>query len=188
MRSKKRRRIIGLLAVALWLVVGSPFLKKGIDLVTKLIYPLSYQEMVITYANQFGVSESLVYAVIHTESHFDPEAVSKADAKGLMQLTDSTCDWARSLLGEKEGDVFDPETNIRYGIKILSVLGGQFEEQKTVLAAYNAGIGNVRKWLTNTDYSADGETLHTIPFAETREYVVRVQKAQKRYQELYNIP
>lgn len=189
MRSKKRGGwIILLVVVALLLTVGRPFLKKGLDSASKLIYPLPYEETVTAYANRFDVPKSLIYAVIHTESHFNANAVSKADAKGLMQLTDNTCEWARSLLGEKEGDVFDPETNIRYGTKILSVLDGQFAEQKTVLAAYNAGIGNVRKWLGNTDYSADGEILHTIPFAETREYVVRVQKAQKRYQELYDIP
>lgn len=188
MRNKKRGGWIILLVAVLLLTVGRPFLKKGLDLASKLIYPLSYEETVMAYAKQFDVPPSMIYAVIHTESHFDHNAVSKADAKGLMQLTDNTCEWARSLLGEKEGDVFDPETNIRYGTKILSVLMGQFAEQKTVLAAYNAGIGNVRKWLSNTDYSADGKRLHTIPFAETREYVVRVQKAQKRYQELYDIP
>ncbi|MBQ6830767.1 MAG: lytic transglycosylase domain-containing protein [Clostridia bacterium] len=188
MRRKKKGSFIALIVVAVLLIVGMPHLKSGADFVAKLVYPRHFQKMVETYAARYELPESLIYAVIHTESHFDPQAVSKAQAKGLMQLTDNTCDWARSLLGETDGDVFDPETNVRYGTKILSVLCGEFSEIKTALAAYNAGIGNVRKWLKNTEYSTDGTTLHTIPFQETREYVVRVQKAQKRYQTLYDIP
>lgn len=187
MRSKKRKLLLVLLAAALVVALSLPLLKAGIHFVEKLVYPTTYQESVTAYAKKHNIPESLIFAIIHTESHFDSEAISKANAKGLMQLTDSTCEWARTLLGEKDGDVFDPETNIRYGTKILSVLGGEFSELETVLAAYNAGIGNVRKWLDDPRYSNDGITLHTIPFKETREYVVRVLKAQKKYQTLYDI-
>ncbi len=188
MRSRKRSPLRTLLIVVVLLALSVPLVKEGVRFGEHVMYPTTYQESVTVYAQQYAIPESLVFAVIHTESHFNPEAVSTADAKGLMQLTDNTCDWARTLLGETEGDVFDPETNIRYGTKILSVLRGEFSEVETVLAAYNAGIGNVRKWLENPQYSDDGKTLHTIPFKETREYVVRVLKAQKRYQTLYDIP
>jgi len=60
-----------------------------------------------------------------------------------------------------------------------------FEHVDTALAAYNAGMGNVRSWLEQTQYSYDGETLHTIPFAETRAYVPRVNRYMEIFQELY---
>ena len=185
MRNKRRRPWVVFLALGLFFAVILPLAKEGSSVALKLMYPMVYRDSVHEYAEQFDVPESLVYAVIHTESHFNPQAVSVAEAKGLMQLTDSTCEWASSLLGEATGDVFDPATNIRYGTKILKVLSAEFSDLKTVLAAYNAGIGNVRRWLQDSRYSIDGKTLHTIPFEETREYVVRVFKARERYQSLY---
>jgi soluble lytic murein transglycosylase len=71
---------------------------------------------------------------------------------------------------------------------VLHLLGEQFREQDTVLAAYNAGMGRVQTWLADTAYSTDGETLHTIPFKETRHYVTKVRLAQKIYQKLYGLP
>ena len=132
-----------------------------------------------------------MYAVIRTESGFDPQAVSSADARGLMQLTADTLDWAvsKSPGAEPVGgeDLFRPEVNIRYGVYVLKLLGEQFKEPDTVLAAYNAGMGNVRRWLKDPAYSQDGETLTAIPFEETRNYVQRVRDAQAMYRELYDM-
>ena len=154
----------------------------------RMAYPLKYQDTIAQYATQFEISESLVYGVIHTESHFNVDAQSYAGAKGLMQITDTTFDWVLKLQGETTGDVFDADTNIRCGVRILQYLYGQLDDTETVLAAYNAGIGNVNKWLADEAYSNDGKTLHTIPFSETRAYVKIVLKAQKMYQTLYDIP
>ncbi len=167
-------------------------LREGYRRYMKAAYPLKYTELVQTWADEYDIPQSLVYAVIRTESAFDPDAVSWADARGLMQLTADTLDWAKSKAGDKEEltaeDLFRPEINIRYGVYVLKLLGEQFKEEDTVLAAYNAGMGNVRKWLADPAYSDDGVVLKDIPFKETREYVGRVRDAQAMYQELYDLP
>ena len=169
------------------LIVAIPLLRLGYLHFLKQAYPLAYTQEVMTYAEQFDLPPSLILGVIHTESQFNPQAQSHAGAKGLMQLVDVTFEWTQSKLGESGGDVFDPDTNIRCGTKLLSYLYGEFEVPETALAAYNAGIGNVRNWLKDSRYSADGKTLHTILFSETDNYVKRVVKAQTMYQTLYDL-
>lgn len=188
MKRAIKKWILDIVIILLVIAIGIPALHYGYGQYLRSSYPLSYIDQVNFYADQFELPPSLVYGVIYTESHFDPDAVSSAGAKGLMQLMDSTFEWVLEMLGEEDGDVFDPETNIRCGTKVLDILNDELENTETVLAAYNAGIGNVRKWLQDSQYSNDGKTLHTIPFPETREYVMRVLEAQKMYQTLYEIP
>lgn len=71
-------------------------------------------------------------------------------------------------------DIFDPETNIRLGCWYLSKLYKEFGKLDLVIAAYNGGSGNVKKWLENNEYSKDGENLHDIPFKQTSKYVEKV--------------
>lgn len=186
-KSKRRpyRFILFLLIVALLIPTGRYALEWW--------YPLKYEDTVTKVAEEFDLDPSLVYAVIHTESKFDPEALSSANAKGLMQITDDTYFWALRRAGEEASthdpdDLFVAETNIRTGCYILVLLSEKFDSMETVLAAYNAGQGRVQEWLDNPDYSKDGVTLEHIPYEETAEYIRRVLTAQKRYQQLYNIP
>ena len=155
-------------------------------------YPLSYTAEVEAAAEKYDVPPSLIYAVIHTESGFDPTARSLAGAVGLMQVTVPTMEWAMMRCGidgvPDEARLVAPAFNIEVGTCVLHLLGEQFCEQDTVLAAYNAGMGRVQTWLADTAYSTDGETLHTIPFKETRHYVTKVRLAQKIYQKLYGLP
>ncbi len=189
MKAKKLRRIGILLAILLLCVVALPGLYRG---VMKALYPTDYDTHVLAAAEEFDLPPSLLYAVIRTESHFQPDALSHAGAKGLMQMTDDTFDWALSRAGDKGKytveDLYTPAVNIHYGAYVLSLFREQFEETATALAAYNAGQGRVAEWLQNEAYSADGRRLDYIPYPETREYVQRVQAAQKRYQQLYDIP
>lgn len=177
---------------ALILLLGTLLLNYGYKRYYSAVYPLQFTEEVTAASKQFGVEESLIYAIIHTESSFQPQVTSSAGAKGLMQLTDSTLEWALNRAGEQgkytAEDLYDPQVNIHYGVYVITLLGEQFENTETLLASYNAGIGRVGEWLKNPAYSADGVRLHTIPYPETAEYVHRVQNARKRYQELYNIP
>lgn len=158
--------------------------------VMRLVYPLKYEEIVVKYAAENELPPSLVYGVIHTESHFDPDAVSVAGAKGLMQLMDATYEWVQTRLPNEPQPlerIFEPDINVRCGCKVLSIVINQFDNTRTALAAYNAGSGNVSKWLKNPDYSDDGVTLKVIPVEETRNYVERVLKAQERYKTLYGM-
>lgn len=152
-------------------------------------YPLRYTDLILQYSDTYGITPSLVCAVICVESHFQPDAASHAEAIGLMQLTADTFHWAQTRAGVMEKQdaeaLTDPETNIRFGVYTLKLLYEQFDDTETVLAAYNAGQGNVRRWLADTQYSADGVHLDRIPYAETEKYVERVKKAQTIYRKLY---
>ena len=147
-----------------------------VDDIEKIFYQREFTEYVTKYSNEFDVPEALIYAVIRTESGFDPEARSSVGAIGLMQLMPDTLDWLSRLLDEEAptGEITDPETNIKYGTYYLRYLCDRFGNLDTALAAYNAGHGRVASWLTNKEYSDDGITLKSIPFEETKNYVNKV--------------
>ncbi len=162
--------------------------------IERVIYPKpdEYSAFVEKYALEYGVSEELVYSVIKTESGFDSSAVSNKGAIGLMQMMPTTFEWlTNDILREHldKGMLYDPETNIKYGTYYLSRLYNRFGDWNTAIAAYNGGEGNVSEWLSDTRYSDDGKKLNVdkIPdeFAETENYVKKVNKALKKYKELY---
>lgn len=155
------------------------------------VLPLRYSQTVEYYAQEYQLEPSLVYAVIFCESGFHAEAVSSANAKGLMQITEDTGIWVAGQidgLDEATLDLFDPDTNIRIGCKYLQWLLQKFDgNQETALAGYNAGHGKVAQWLSDVEKSLDGITLDEIPYAETRKYVTKVELVQKLYQWIYQI-
>ena len=152
--------------------------------------PAEYKSFVKEYSEKYRVPENLVYAVIKTESKFDSTAESSVGALGLMQMMPDTFTWlTNDRLGDRfsVGMLYDPETNIKYGVYYLSWLYDRYTDWDKALAAYNAGHGNVDKWLedpTVTDLASG--TLQNIPFKETREYVKKVNKALEKYESLYN--
>lgn len=182
---KKRNIIILIIATAV-VLLGALF-DHIMNSTEKHSHPKNYSLFVELYAAEYGVPEAVIYAVIKTESNFDRTAVSSAGAHGLMQLTEDTYDWVSSKLKESPSvfAIYDPDTNIRYGVWYLSYLYGKFESWDVAFAAYNAGPGNVLKWLDSSEYSSDGKTLDYIPFKETRNYVEKVNKAIKIYEKLY---
>ena len=183
--------MIEIIFLSVMLVVVTVLLRFGYCRFMKAAYPLKFSELVTSYAEEYGFEPSLVYAVIRTESGFDPQAVSYKKAIGLMQITKDTFDWAQIRSPEKESlpaeRLYDPEINIHYGIRVLSLLKEEFSDTTTMLAAYNAGIGNVRRWLKDPAYSDDGVRLKSIPFRETRNYVRKIPSAKWIYERLYNI-
>ncbi len=146
-----------------------------------------YEKYVYCYAAVYDLEPALVFGVIRTESNFDPRATSHQNARGLMQITDETLNWAIAREGHEADyrgqDLYDPEVNIKYGCLILSSLLEEFADEETALAAYNAGRGNVLKWLKDSRYSADGKTIRKTPFKETNNYIKKVQKYQTIYRE-----
>jgi hypothetical protein len=118
----------------------------------------NFAPLISDYSKQYGVDPDLVSAIIRVESNFNPRAVSPKNCKGLMQLHPET---ARRY---GVSDVFDPAENIEAGVKYLSYLTDSFDRNlDLILAAYNAGENAVRKH--------DG----IPPYAETRQYVSRVE-------------
>ncbi|MCI8342033.1 MAG: lytic transglycosylase domain-containing protein [Firmicutes bacterium] len=153
------------------------------------IFGRGNRELVEKYAKEYELEESVVYAVIYAESGFDSNALSPKGAKGLMQITDRTGEWGAEETGIENFEtnmLFDPETNIHIGCWYLSVLLKQYDYKlDTALAAYNAGSGNVSRWLYDVEYSSDLMTLDKIPFEETRKYILKVNAVKKIYDFLY---
>lgn len=186
----KKRTVITALIVLSVIVLLALLWHAGYSRYLKAAYPLRYQQTVEKYAAQSKLPPSLVFAVIKSESGFNPGALSSIGARGLMQVTPETFWWAQDKTGEKglsDDALYDPETNIHYGTVILARFITEFKGTDTALAAYHAGRSNVRKWLADSRYSSDGKTLSHIPFADTRAYVKRVLETQRTYAALYHM-
>lgn len=153
--------------------------------VMKALYPLRYGEYIITYSDKYDLDKYLVMALIKAESNYIYDAHSGV-ARGLMQITDETADWIASKLSLRDFDILEPETNIGMGCYYLSYLLDYYKDnEQLALAAYNAGMGNVNKWLLDKEYSQSGETLDNIPFEETRQYIDKIERNKKIYIKLY---
>ena len=153
------------------------------------MFPRTYKEQVYMSAYEHNVDPLLIFSIIKAESKFNPGAISNRGAKGLMQIMDQTGEWAATELGIKDftsDQLFDPAVNINIGSWYVAKLLRQYEGNiSTLLAAYNAGTGNVYKWRNNKEYSLNGVTLDYIPFGETQRYVKKVKRNFKIYRYLY---
>lgn len=159
------------------------------DAFLKQTHPIKYENYVERYAKEYHLDKYLVYAVIKTESGFRPDAVSNVGARGLMQIMEETFDWIKYKLSDDTTDyydMYDPETNIRYGCFLLGYLCDEFGNTDAAMAAYHAGRGRVNEWLLDERYSTDGVHLDTIPISDTAHYVSKINKAMDTYIRLYN--
>ena len=128
--------------------------------------PAAYDSIINACSLEYGVDRSLVKAVIHAESGYNPHAVSRTGATGLMQLMPKTAQ------GLKVTDSFDPKENIRGGVRYLRFLLDTFHGNVSLaLAAYNAGLSKVAKY------------GGIPPYSETRNYVSKVLDYQRSYQQ-----
>lgn len=126
--------------------------------------PEEFASIINQCALEYGVDKSLVQAVIHAESGYNPNAVSSKGATGLMQLMPKTAQ------GLKVNDCFNPTENIRGGVRYLRFLLDTFKgDVSLALAAYNAGLSKVAKY------------GGVPPYNETRTYVAKVLNYQKSY-------
>ncbi len=154
----------------------------------QLSYPRPYSDTVTSAATEFGVDPLLVWAVMREESRFDPEALSSAGARGLMQLTPTTQTWIAEQLKQlaTPGDAFLPQPNIRMGAWYLHYLIGYVKgDQDLALMAYNGGAASVDSWTQDPMVSNRDDLLRWVGFGETREYLERVSLTYRVYQALY---
>jgi len=143
-----------------------------------LRFPMPYKQQVHQHAEAQELDPSIIYGVMRRESLFDPLARSSVGALGLMQLMPSTARRVAKSLGMKrprKSDILRVENNIRLGTHYLRTVMNRFDNNVALAAAaYNAGPGNVKRWLPkNTIMSAD-LWVETVPFKETRNYVQAV--------------
>lgn len=191
-RQAKRNLVIASLSLVLFifsLALGTYIAVQLSPVKRNYIYPFPYRDVVERYAAYYHVDSTLVAAVIKAESKFQGDAESHRGAIGLMQLMPSTAEWIATQLDDptySEEKMKEPERNIRYGVWYLHSLQQEFHGNPIlILAAYNAGRGNVQEWMKEYGWGMDFHDVNSIPFAETREYVKNVMEMQKKYEELY---
>jgi soluble lytic murein transglycosylase len=144
-------------------------------------YPLKYEQIVRGHARNYQLDPALLAAVIYQESKFHSDAKSDSGAIGLMQLQPETAKGIAIRTGGSRfqtSDLYNPEINVRYGSWYLWHLLDKYDDEKTALAAYNAGQRNVDEW------RAEGKE---IQFAETRAYVARVEHLKGVYHDAYGL-
>lgn len=159
------------------------------NLFQRISYPIKYQKYVEKYAAEYRVDPYLIYAVIRTESGFDPKAVSSAQARGLMQMTEETFLWLAPQCAPGEeltfDDLFDPETSIRFGTYYLSRSLNRYGDVATAAASYHSGWGTVDRLLEQDEYRLNENTLKEIPHNQMHHYVKKIERSYQTYCELY---
>lgn len=186
---KKITKIIIIMIILIILLVILFGVFKVQNIVLKKIYPIEYYEYVYKYSKEYNVDPILVFAIIKAESNFNPNVVSSSKAIGLMQLMDSTAEEiARKLeINFIKGEtLYTPELNIQLGTKYFSNLMKEYNNNYLLaLTAYNAGIGNVKRWIEQGVIKEDGSDIENIPYKETNNYVRKIIRDYKIYKELY---
>ncbi len=183
-RRRRRRAIVVLAAAALLagtLAVTLPTVDKAVKEVT---LPLRHEDIIRQQARDKDLDPSLIAAVIYAESRF-VDQTSPAGARGLMQITPATAAEIEQRSGGTEfeqGDLATPQVNISYGSWYLDWLLERYAgNEPLAIAAYNAGTGNVDKWIARDP----GMKASEIPFPETRAYVAKVLDARTEYRREY---
>ena len=190
MSRKSTKKSTGKIIIVLIIIVALLLIAQKLELpnrVLTLIYPKNYSSYVKKYAQKYDVDENLIYAIIKAESNFEASAVSNKGAKGLMQLMDSTAqDMAKKMnITLQEDDILVPDINIQIGTKYIADLLKKYENIELALTAYNAGSGNVDKWIKDGTLKKDGSDAENIPYKETNNYVRKIMRDYKIYEKLY---
>ena len=155
----------------------------------KILFPKPYVEKAKQESSRYNLSPYLVMGLMRQESAFNKKVISSANAIGLMQLLPTTATRvARSMRTElpDQNDLKKPEVNIQLGVKYLSGLLGDFDDNIVfALASYNAGPGRVRQWMNLRSDLKPLEFMESIPYKETRNYVKKVLRNYVIYKTLY---
>ena len=174
-----KRLVIVLVGVALVGAAIFAIFRQPPDFVQHIRYPLRYEAIVRGHAKNYDLDPALLAAVIYTESRFNARARSNAGAIGLMQLLPDTARGIALRTGGKNfvvDDLYVPELNVRYGAWYLRNLLNRYGDERTALAAYHAGQGNVDHWR---------QAGVGVQFPETRSYVAKVLRVKKVYADAY---
>jgi len=154
-----------------------------------ITHPKKYEHTINTVCAEFKISKPLFYALVNTESSFNPNAKSSAGAIGLTQVLPSTAEYicVKNNLDYSTFDLYNPHDNLYIGAMYLRYLLNKFDSTYTALAAYNAGETVVRTWLNDTRYSLDKISLITTPYTETNNYLEKIRDNEKIYINFYKI-
>lgn len=187
MAKKQKKKILITIIIFLLLIVAFFGIFKIQNRILQILYPKKYADYVYQYSEENRIDPLLTFAMIKAESNFKEDAVSKSGAKGLMQLMDATAkETANKLQMEyEENTLYHAESNIKLGTKYFSTLMEKYKNIPVALTAYNAGTGNVDKWIENDTIQEDGSDIENIPFRETNHYVRKILRDYEIYKKIY---
>ncbi len=169
--------------VALVIVAGIAYV--SLPYIERIYYHLEYTDYIQESADRYQVNPYFIAAMAKCESDFDANATSSAGAVGVMQMMPETAQEVANLglvdsIKYSPQNLKDPEVNINYGAAYLRYLVERYHEMNPAIAAYNAGMGNVDKWL-----SEDTDIRASVGFEETEKYIQLVNRAKSMYEKLY---
>lgn len=151
------------------------------------LFPLPYYPTIAKWSQTRQLNPALVAGLIRQESRFEVAIRSSAGATGLMQLMPGTAEWVAQKIKLSNYQVTAPEDNINMGTWYLDYTHREYNNNSILaIASYNAGPGNVSKWVTKKNYGDWDEFIEMIPFAETRVYVESVLENYWNYRRLYD--
>ncbi len=160
------------------------------DEVWRILFPIEFKDALVAQAWAEGLDPALVAALILQESTFDPTALSRAGARGLMQVIPAT---GRKLARDmrvpyRHAALHDPKTSLDFGTLYLRQMADRFDNRpERVLAAYNAGPHRVDAWTALRPDQSGEEFVESIPFTETRAYVMIILAGREQYRRLYGL-
>lgn len=187
----RRKRLYVLLLAVLLLVLYADRSWMG-----RWMYPLGFEDSIVEYSAMYHVDPYLIASIIRVESNFRPDKLSAKGAIGLMQLMPPTAQWIMEQEGNRQSDIdrlHEPEINIKYGAWYVRSLQQQFVAPHTssedavarIAAAYNAGPGNVARWLQDSLWDGSLSGADGVPFGETKHYIHRVYYYYQKYSQIY---
>lgn len=149
---------------------------------------IGYQDEIKEYSEKYNVDPMLTAAIVKVESDFDNDAQSHQGAQGLMQLLDQTARHSAEVVGidyypEKLKDI---DYNLNLGVGYYDYLYKYYQNHNLALAAYNGGVGNVDKWISEGTLNKEDPDISKIPFQETRQYVTKVMANYDVYKTFYD--
>ena len=151
------------------------------------LFPLPFQEAILTWSKQRQLNPLLVTGLIRQESRFEPEIRSAAGALGLMQVMPGTGSWIAPQIQLKQYDLKNPNDNINLGTWFLDYTHQEYSNNSLLaVASYNAGPGNVSSWIKKYGFNDPDAFVEVIPFPETKGYVESVFENYWNYLRLYN--
>jgi len=186
---KKAIKILSIFLISILFCIGIYKIFNIEEKILNHLYPVKYEEYVYKYSDELDIDPMLTFAIIKTESNFEERVVSGSGAIGLMQLMESTAkEQAEKLNIEYSKEIlYNSEINLKIGLNYFNTLLDYYN-QNYILAftAYNAGLGNVQKWIDEGIIKEDGSDIENIPFKETNMYVRKIIKNYEIYKKLYN--
>jgi soluble lytic murein transglycosylase len=154
----------------------------------EIMFPMTAWVTIKEEAKRYGVDPYIAAGLIRQESVFNPNAISRVGARGLMQVMPAT----GQQISRRQGigtitaaDLYNPTINIKLGMSYLAQMLGQFGRIEYAAAAYNAGPARARAWLAERGGFDIEEWVESIPFSETRGYVQGVLRYAANYRRFY---